>query len=264
MLKIFKTLTYIFAIIGLVLVLGYVALELGLTKSSGVVDNQHDYFKNIVNDVWINSDEWSILKQAILKDKDDIDRVSREVGISSRIIVTPLVVEQLRLFNSEREIFKQIFAPLKILGNQSQFSWGVMGIKQETAKRIESNLKDVNSNWYLGKEYESMLDFKTDNTSNERFERLTSEDNRYYSYLYAALYLKEISNQWKIEGFDISDKPDILATLYNIGFDNSKPKSNPRSGGAEIQIGDMIYSFGSLANSFYNSNELIDVFPRND
>jgi hypothetical protein len=69
-------------------------------------------------------------------------------------------------------------------------------------------------------------------------------------------------NQWKQAGFDISKKPDILATLYNIGFVGSKPNANPQSGGAAIRIGNKTYSFGSLALEFYNSNELIDEFPR--
>ena len=36
----------VFALIGFVLVAGYVALELGWTKTNGIIDTQHDYFKN--------------------------------------------------------------------------------------------------------------------------------------------------------------------------------------------------------------------------
>ena len=178
------------------------------------------------------------------------------------MIVAPLVVEQLRLFTSEREIFKQIFSPLKILGNQSQFSWGVMGIKQDTAKQIEENLKDKKSVWYLGKEFEHILDFKTDDHDNERFERLTDEHDRYYSYLYGALCIKQIMKQWSNAGFNIDNRPEIIATLYNIGFENSKPKRDPQSGGAKIEINGGQYSFGSLAQEFYNSDELIEEFKK--
>src|SRR3989338_4644922 len=146
--RLIKIIVYIFAIIGFTFVLVYVSLEMGWTKTKGIIDNQHDYFKNqLNNDAWKKSKEWLILKEAIKKEAGVINKVSKETGVSSRMIVAPLVVEQLRLFTSEREIFKQIFSPLKILGNQSQFSWGVMGIKQDTAKQIEENLKDKKSVW---------------------------------------------------------------------------------------------------------------------
>ena len=62
-------------------------------------------------------------------------------------------------------------------------------------------------------------------------------------------------------GDDISHRPDILATLYNIGFDRSKPKPDPAVGGAMITIVDRKYSFGSIGYEFYFSGELMDQFP---
>jgi len=145
---------------------------------------------------------------------------------------------------------------------QSQFSWGVMGVKQDTARQIEMNLKNPQSPWYLGPDFEHVLDFKTNDPDTERFNRLTDEHDRSYSYLYLALMIKEMENQWQKAGFPIDNRPDIIATLCNIGFDNSDPNANPQSGGAEIDIGTTTYSFGSLAGAFYNSNELVSEFPR--
>lgn len=260
--KIFNIVVYAFAIIGLIMVFGYVAMKLGWTRTKGVVDTQHDYFQDRIDESsWSKSEEWLILKEAIKKDSAIISKVAAETGIPPRMIVTPLVVEQLRLFYSEREVFKQVFAPLKILGNQSQFSWGVMGIKQETAIEIENNLKNPSSPFYLGKDFENVLDFKTDNPDKERFERLTDEDDRYYSYLYGALMLAQVEKQWDYAGFSITNNAGIVSTLYNIGFINSKPKALPQIGGAEIEVGETTYSFGGLAQSFYNSDELIEEFP---
>ena len=254
----------------------YMAVELGWTKTPGIIDRQHDYFKNqastmnetsatSTNQAWSQGDEWQTLKDAVTKDKDVIDKVSQETGVPSRTIVSVLIVEQLRLFHDDREIYKQVFAPLKILGNQSQFSWGVMGIKQDTAKEIENNLKDPTSPWYLGPENGHLLDYSATTTDidSARFDRLTNENDRYYSYLYGAICLKEIAFQWKNAGFPISDRPELLATLFNIGFVNSKPNATPQVGGAEIVIGTTIYSFGGLAGDFYYSDELPNEFPRN-
>ena len=272
--KIFRLAVYCFAFIGFVLVSGYVTVRFGLTNEKGVIDNQRANFLEAVTNTrtapnspdsslpdWTSSEEWQILKQAIIQDSVAINKVADAVKIEPRLIVAQLVPEQLRLFHDNREIFKQIFAPLKILGNQSQFSWGIMGMKQDTAIAIEEHLKDSNSPFYLGKKYENLLDFTSEDIASERFARITDEENHYYGYLYAALYLKQIMKQWQNAGFDISDRPEILSTLYNIGFNNSHPNTNPHSGGAIIEIDGKSYSFGSLAAEFYYSNELRDYFP---
>ncbi len=266
---------YVFAAIGFILVCVFLAVQFGFTDSKGIIDTQHDYFKNQLRngsnststpEAWMQGEEWFILKQTILKDTAVIDAAAKQSDVSSRTIVSILIVEQLRLFHSNRELFKEVFAPLKILGNQSQFSWGVMGIKQDTARQIEANLKDPSSPWYPGKAYETVLDYPSTmseaDRDAERFARLTNEDDRMYSYLYAALLVKQLETQWKAVNFPISDKPAILATLFNIGFQNSHPNADPKVGGAAIQIGETTYSFGGLAESFYYSEELIEEFSR--
>ena len=212
--------------------------------------------------VWANSDEWNFFKTSVLKDKSILDKIQKETGIDSRILVSQLTAEQMRLFYSDRPWFKEAIAPLKVLGSMTQFSWGIFGIKPETAMRIEDNLKNPNSDFYLGLDYEKMLDFQSENIQQERFNRITDNNNHYYAYLYAALYDKEIITQWQKSGFDVSNRPEILATLFNIGFDHSKPNSNPQIGGAELQVGDSTYSFGRLASEFYYSGELLNEFPQ--
>jgi len=90
--------------------------------------------------------------------------------------------------------------------------------------------------------------------------RLTDPHNHYYSYLYTALLLKEEMTQWQSAGYPIDNRPEILATLFNIGFSHSTPNADPQTGGATITINGEDYTFGSLAFSFYYSNELTD-FP---
>lgn len=275
----------IFATIGIILTGGYFAVKFGLTNTKGIIDDRFithkktaatsstDFLNNqypgasavpvmsTTSDAWRQSEEWQVLKTATAKDALLVNQVATLTDVSPRLLVAQLVVEQLRLFTSEREVYKQIFAPLKILGNQSQFSWGVVGLKEETAKQIERNLKDTNSPYYLGPRYEHLLDFSTANPDEERFTRVTARDH-YYAYLYAALYLKQIQTQWQKAGFPISDRPEILSTLYNIGFNHSQPNQNPAVGGALIELGGEQYSFGGLAYEFYYSNELLNEFPR--
>jgi hypothetical protein len=265
---------YIFALIGFILVAGYFAVRFGWTNTPGIIDTQDEYFKKNqastppevlgAQYVWAYGEEWTVFKEAVIRDKADIYRAANAADVNPRLIVANLAVEQLRLFHTNREIFKTVFAPLKLLGNQSQFSWGVMGLKQDTAKNIEINLKNPGSPYYLGQKYEKILDFqsKEENSQNsERFQRIIDENSRYYSYLYAALHLKQLETQWQKAGFPISDKPGILSTLFNIGFQHSRPNPEPKIGGAPIEIHGKTYSFGGLAEEFYDSTELQAEFP---
>lgn len=266
--SIFAVIVIIFAIIGLAFSLVYIAMFFGLTNESGIIDKQQFGFISKtgspypVNPLWTKTEEWLTLKEAIKKDRFAIEKAANDAKISPRLLVAILVPEQLRLFHSEREIFKEIFSPLQILGNQNQFSWGIMGIKQETAIEIENNLKATTSDFYLGKEFENVLDYSTSNSGEERFARLTNEKEHYYNYYYASLFVRQIVNSWQKAGHDIQNRPEIIATLFNIGFKNSKPKSNPSSGGSSIELNGNLYSFGQLAGEFYYSNELIELFPQ--
>ena len=210
---------------------------------------------------WSSIEEWPVLKAAVSKDYKVIDSVARKTGVNARIISAVLIAEQIRLFDSRREAFKKWIAPLKMLTSESTFSWGVTGIKDFTAKDIEHNLGDKNSVFYSGAAYEHLLDFKTSKPDEERFERITNIKNHYYAYLYSALCIKQLDAQWKRAGYDLTDRPEIMATLYNVGFNFSVPKPDPQVGGSTIDIKGKKYTFGLLAYEYYYSGEMADLFP---
>ena len=262
---IFNVVIICFSIIGFVLVVGYVAIRLGFTKTTGIIDTQTKNFlgdrKSYLKFTLSHTPEWIAFRQAVSKDKIIIENVSKETGVPERILIALLVPEQMRLFYTERPIFKKVFEPLKILGSQSQFSWGIFGIKDDTARQIEEHLLDKKSPYYLGTSFEKILSFKTKNIDQERFSRIIDEHDHTYSYLYTALYIAEVNKQWENAGFPIENKPDILATLWNLGFSKSIPNKEPKSGGSTMNINGKEYSFGALALEFYYSDELIELFP---
>ena len=218
---------------------------------------------------WMNIAEWQDFKIAVTKDKKYIDSVAKVTGVEGRLIVSCLVGEQIRLFNSSRESYKRYIGPLKVLALESNLSYGVTGIKESTAIKIENYLKDPKSYYYLGDEYAGLLDYDSLSTYNNqvndtmsiRLQRLVQFKNHYYSYLYTAVFLKQMRTQWLKAGFPIDDRPEILASLFNLGFQRSIPKKNPSVGGSNYMIYDREYTFGSVAYEFYYSGELADVFP---
>ena len=270
--KILVGVILIFALIGFVLVSGYIATRLGLTNTKGIIDTQTKSFikkpkageTSYTTFPLAHTPEWIAFRLAVAKDAPMITKVSKETGIPARLLVAILVPEQMRLFHSNRAIFKEVFAPLKVLGSQNQFSWGIFGVKDDTARAIESHLQDRNSPYHLGKNFEKMLSFTSSNENDvdqERFARITDERNHLYSYLYAALYIAQIESQWEKSGYKISVRPEVIATLWNLGFEKSSPHKNPKSGGAVLDIGKEKYSFGEIARLFFYSDEMIELLP---
>ncbi|MDB5195307.1 MAG: hypothetical protein JWO84_491 [Parcubacteria group bacterium] len=210
---------------------------------------------------WNETPEWAVVAGGLTKDASVIQKVAKETQVSPRLIASVVVPEQIRFFTSEREIFKRYFEPLKILGSLSQFSLGVSGIKQETAGDIEKYANDPKSPFYPGDGYATLIAYAPGAPHDtELYNRLTDAKNHYYSYLYTAIYIKEIEAQWGRAGFPVEGKPEVVGTLFNIGFQASSPKANPQTAGATITTGGTQYSFGELGADFFNSLELRDTF----
>ncbi len=228
-----------------------------LLLSETVVADKINKSKNVDNIFpWAQSDSYDVVEKAILKDQEIIKKTAALSGVNSRMIVSILIVEQLRLYNTQRELFEKFFKPLEILASANKMAWGIMAIKEKAAIDIENNLKNSNSNFYPGDQYRDLLNFSTNNPAKERYDRLANEKDHYYSYLYGGLLIKELMAQWQKSGYDVSSRPEVVATLFNIGFTKSKPKANPQVGGSMINIKGTEYTFGSLAHEFYYSGLL--------
>ena len=218
---------------------------------------------------WMNFMEWSYFKEAVAKDKKYIDSAAAACGVEPRMIVACLVGEQVRLFNSRRERFKNLVAPLKTLALETNMSFGVTGIKEQTARNIETYLKDPQSPFYCGSKYEHLLDYDStrnyNNAHNDtlslRVKRLVQYKDHYYSYLYAGIFIRQIATQWKKAGYSIDERPEILASIFNLGYRKSIPKKYPAVGGSNFMIRDKEYTFGGVAYDFYYSGELLNEFP---
>jgi hypothetical protein len=51
-----------------------------------------------------------------------------------------------------------------------------------------------------------------------------------------AIYIQEIEAQWKCQSYNFNQRPDVPDTLFNIGFAQSHPKTNPQIGGTAITL----------------------------
>ena len=220
---------------------------------------------------WSNYTVWKQFCNTIIKDKRAIDSVSRLTGVESRIIVMCVVGEQLRMFNSGREKFKQYVYPYSRLILPSNRGYGVSGILEHTALRIESTLFNEKDPFYPGDYFQQTINVRdsfpeviNDSISahkHKTIQRLIKGGDHYYSYLYTAFLMRQFQAHWERNGFDLSNRPEILGTLFNLGYQKSKPKKNPEVGGSTFKIGEKDYTFGGLCFEFYYSGEMQDAFP---
>ncbi len=278
---VFYVLLCVFAVIGVVFTAVFVAMQFGWLNVRGSIESRNQFFSaasgkpvlsanhtpcvdpTIPACAWSATPEWAVIKAGLTKDAATIKNVSIKTGVPERLIVAAVVPEQTRFFTAEREVFKRYFEPLKILGSLSQFSLGVSGIKQETAKDIERYAASTTSPLYPGAGMSGLIAYdEGEQHDTALYDRLTNEHDHYYSYLYTALFIKEIEAQWQRAGLDISDNPGVIVTLFNVGFQASRPNASPQVAGATIETGGTIYTYGELGAAFYDSEELTDLFPK--
>jgi len=214
---------------------------------------------------------WKDFCKAVRHDSKAIDSVAKITGVEARLIVMCLVGEQVRMFNSGRERFKQYVMPFSRIMMPTNRGYGVTGILEHTALRIERNLIDTKSAFYPGDYFYRCLNVNdsfpnviNDSISahkHKTIQRLIAGGDHYYSYLYTAFLLRQYQAHWESKGFDLSKRPEILGTLFNIGFHKSIPKANPEAGGSSFKVGNKEYTFGGLCFEFYYSGELNELFP---
>lgn len=279
-LLILKIIILAFAVIGVFFTGVFIAMRFELLSVPGAITERNAFFldnpktaaavgieicKN-GNDTcaWNETPEWAVIHDGLIKDTEILNRVSQETGVPARNIAAVVIPEQTRFFTSNREVFKRYFEPLKILGSLTQFSLGVSGIKEDTARQIELFANTPGSPRYPGEGIDSLLAYQPgQDAGKERSVRLGNAKDHYYSYLYTAVFIKEVEAEWENAGLDISQKPEIIATIFNLGFNGSRPNADPKVGGAIITTGGKSYAFGELGELFYNSSELTTEFPKN-
>ncbi len=275
----YVTIVAVFALIGVIFTGVFFAMQFGLLHVRGSIAERNGFFGTATlpsagtvpacrdtaksKCLWSTTPEWEVIQVGLTKDQAIIKDVSVKTGVPMRLIAAAAVPEQIRFFTAEREVFKRYFEPLKILGSLSQFSLGVSGIKQETANKIELYAASTTSPFYPGGGSSGLIVYEGGEAHDSAlYNRLTDPKNHYYSYLYTALFIKEIEAQWAQAGFDISNNPGAIVTLFNVGFSASHPNSAPRVAGSIITTGGVDYAYGELGGDFYASGELTDIFPK--
>jgi len=216
--------------------------------------------KNITDNIYwktdiIQNDKFQYIINKLLSDKyyKNIQEASRKTWIDKKLIVSAIAVEQLRYLNSNRAFAKKLLMQNKFLTNFSQFSYWLGGIKVDTFININKRLKKyepyIYNKYFL---YYDNLSKKSQDeiaTLKEVWQRDETNKNIDYdndkiigllkkhdvSTLYIAWLLLSIKDKRKNYWINISNKPWVILTLYNM-WNIKTPHKNPWIGGSLIPI----------------------------
>lgn len=211
--------------------------------------------------------------EAIIKYKKDIDEYAKELGVDTNTILSIIYVEytqyELNLARKYKSIGQQTVSNVlysvnlkeaaEFFNKGLQLSSGFTHIKPKTAEDTKHKLDNI----------PGFKDYITyDDITNYQ---LQNDIGNKASIKITAGMLKVLQEQWKNspEGVDISQRPEILATLYNIGYERSVPKKNPQAGGTYLPtVVDGKYientNFGVRVSKVYNSRTMDSFFPKKE
>lgn len=147
---------------------------------------------------------------------------SRLFNINSSLLCSVIYTERTLNYNWEDKALDIVLAQSGL-----NSSIGFCQIKVGTAYWIEQQLADTNSLYYCGEQYNKILPISK--SLNMILKRLQKDS---INILYAAAYIKIMELRWEKCGYPISDRPDIIGTLYSTGlfYTNGRersPRKNP-------------------------------------
>ncbi len=192
-----------------------------------------------------------------------INKYSSELGIDARIVGGVIYVEMFRNLTTPKG-----FIETKLEGNWFtrellSLKGATFGIGQMACMEMggcRRHFKSPKSPFYMGKKFENYITQEDFIKANEGTPYVTESGVNGYKYTnpdaqikFVAAMIAQIQSHWKNAGYDISSKPEILGTLYNLGFEKSKPKAHPKSGGTENYIFGENMRFGDAVKAWHDS-----------
>src|SRR5690606_4572708 len=185
------------------------------------------------------------VEKLLIENKNLIYSSAELFNIQPRIIAAIIYTERTLNVNWMENELDQLLAKT---GYSS--SLGIGQIKIHTAQWIEKKLHDSLSNYYLGDI--AKINISKSKNREEVIERLKDPQ---WNLKYIAAYIAMFCRRWSKECFNISDKPDIIGTLYSLGpyrvQDGTEraPHGSPKSN-----------YFGEETAKFYFSKQLSKNF----
>ena len=178
---------------------------------------------------------------------DTVKTVSSELRLDSDLVMACVMAEQIRISTKGvRWNLKWLIlnSTPKLLRSYN-VSLGIGWIKLDTAYRIRKDaIEYAYSKWPI------------DNMAKVRLRDIITtsslSDNDRINAIYATFLVKNIITRWKLSWYDISNKPGVVCTLYNMWNDEDKvPHKDPKVWWAIIPINWNNYTYWAIWMGIY-------------
>lgn len=172
---------------------------------------------------------------------DAINKYSKQLQLDPDLVISCVLWEQIRIANkwARWKLKDVVLHSTPTLFRSYNTSLWLWWIKVTTAQQVRGNAIDY---WY---DYFDQLlpDIITSN-------KLIKDDD--FNAKYATYLVKNIIYRWQLSGYDISNNPGVVCTLYNLGNRIDKvPNANPQIWGSVIRVGNHDYTYGWLSMGVY-------------
>lgn len=174
-----------------------------------------------------------------------IESCSRMLDINPRLLASVIYAER-RVNVNIVDSFEELYV---FLGGDP--SIGLTQIKKSTSFWIINTAKDTKSSYSLPQKY---LKYLPVYDAHDELIKILMNDST--NSLLAAIHIKQIIKRWQIENIDISNRPDIIMTLYSYGL------FSRRTGKELMPNANMSPNkLGRIAKSFFLSSKLKGEYP---
>jgi len=214
------------------------SIEIEITNDGGYLLPENVINSECVQFVLKGVENRSVFYKTIKETSDKLD-------IDSDLVLSSILWEQIRIScKGVRWNLKNIVLHwTPTLFRSYDVSLWLWGIKVSTARQIN---KDAQKYWYFDNK---TMGFSTTDIG---LTNLLTEDDEFNA-IYSTLLVKNILTRWELEWYDISNKPWVIWTLYNIGNDKKKiPNADPKIWWSIIDINWQKFTYWEISLGIYN------------
>jgi len=184
-------------------------------------------------DEYVNSSAY----KKIVKNADDILKFSKEYNVDPNVVAGCIFVEQYYNYDWKDKYGDWLgvigVIDMSIGIGQVRVSTAIFLEEQGYVPKVEDKGHVANKGWPIV----SMIMPKRGIGLSERGVRLADDS---WNIRYAAAYIRALQDIWVDEFPEISKRPDILGSLYNLGHEK-KPHGSPKPNWFGEYVGDVYY-----------------------
>lgn len=187
---------------------------------------------------FLHAEDNEVTIRVLTENSDAILEAAKSFHVPVRLLVSAIYADRRMHYN-----ILDTRMDVAIARKGRDNSIGLAQVRVSTAQWVSQTLRDRQNPYWLGEEYDDLLTPVMDRDS-----VIVLLSDPKWNARFAAAYSAMILKRWRDRGFDISEKVEIFATLYNLGPYRKDGTEREPHENAEAN------EYGYVARDFYYLN----------